>query len=145
MPWHVMNIYDGVDDMWLFITSVLYECLDMFAPLHLIVCKRPHHPTPWLIPPAIKRKKQAKRRAECSNDDADVQLCKCLKNQLKHFVNEAKISYVKHLISQARKNPHSAGHLWCDVNIIGRYQLRDSLLATALSLDTVNDFLEMLQ
>ena len=57
------------------------------------------------------------------------------------IVNEAKISYVKGLISQARRNPHSAGHPWCGINnIIGQYQLRDSTLATALSLDTVNDF-----
>ena len=144
VPWHVMDIYDSVDDMWSFITSTLHECLDIFAPLHPVVCKKSRRPTPWLTPPllsAIKRKKQAKRRAEYSKDIADVQLYKRLKNQLKHLVNEAKISYVKSLISQARKNPHSAGHLWCGVNnIIGRYQQHDSVLATALSLDTINDF-----
>ena len=48
MPWHVMDIYDSVDDMWSFITSVLHEYLDMFAP---VICKGSCHPTPWLTPP----------------------------------------------------------------------------------------------
>ena len=144
VPWQVMDIFDSVDDMWSFINSILCECLDMFAPLHSVVCKRSRHPTPWLTPSllsAIKQKKQAKRKAEQSNDDADIQLYKRLKNQLKHLVNEAKISYVRCMILKTRKNPRSAGHLWCGVNnIIGRYKLRDSVLDTALSLDTVNDF-----
>ena len=139
-----MDIYDDVDDMWSFIVSVLHECLDTFAPLHSTVCKRSRRPTPWLTPSllsAIKQKKQAKHRAERCNDDAAVQLYKHLKNKLKHLVNEAKMSYVKRLIFQTRKNPRSAGQLWCGVNnIIGRYQLRKSVLDTALSLDTVNDF-----
>lgn len=146
VPWQVMDIYDSVDDMWSFISSVLHECLDMFALLHPVVCKRSRRPTPWLTPSllsAIKQKKQAKRRAEWSNDDADIQLYKCLKNQLKHLVNAAKLSYVRHLISQTRKDPRSASHLWCGVNnIIGRYQLCNSVLDTALSLDTVNDFFQ---
>ena len=121
----------------------------MFAPLHSTVCKRSRRPSPWLTPSllsTIKQKKQAKRQAEWCNDDAAVQLYKHLKNKLKHLVNEAKMSYVKRLIFQTRKNPHSAGQLWCGVNnIIGRYQLHKSVLDTALSLDTVNDFLEVLQ
>ena len=80
-----MDIYDDVNDMWSFITSVLHECLDMFAPLPPVVCKRSRRPTPWLSPSllsAIKQKKQAKCRAEHSNVIADIQEYKCLKNQL---------------------------------------------------------------
>ena len=46
VPWHVMDIYDSVDDMWSFITSALHECLDIFAPLHPVVCKKSRRPTP---------------------------------------------------------------------------------------------------
>ena len=54
-------------------------------------------------------KKQAKSKAELTNSVADVLLYKHLKNQLKHLVCDAKVSYIKSLILQAKKDPQSAG------------------------------------
>ena len=57
------------------------------------------------------------------------------------MVREAKLSYIKKLISQSKKDPHSAGQLWRGVNdVIGCYQVRNSILDDAISLDSVNDF-----
>ena len=144
VPWQVIDIYDSVDDMWCFISCILHECLDQFAPLHSVQCKKSHRPTPWLTPSllsAIKQKKQVKRKAEHTKNDEDVLLYKKLKNHLKCLIREAKLNYVKSLISQAKQNPQSAGELWHGVNdVLGRYQVRDSGINTALSLDSINDF-----
>ena len=45
-PWHVMDIYDDVNDMWHFFVLILYHCLDMYAPSHTVPIKHSHHPTP---------------------------------------------------------------------------------------------------
>ena len=66
-PWQVMDIYDSVDDMWSFVSSILHECLDTFAPVCSVQGRKSHCPTPWLTPSllsAIKQKKQAKRKAQ---------------------------------------------------------------------------------
>ena len=63
VPGQVLDIYNSVDDMWSFITSILHNCLDTFAPLHSAVCKRSHHPTPWLtssLLAAIKQKQKGR-------------------------------------------------------------------------------------
>ena len=45
-----MDIYDGVNDMWHFFVSILYRCLDMYAPSHTVPIKHSHRPTPWISP-----------------------------------------------------------------------------------------------
>ena len=100
-PWQVMDIYDSVDDMWSFGSSILHECLDTFVPVCSVQSMRSDRPTPWLTPSllsAIKQKKQAKRKAQQTNSDEDVLLYKQLKNNLKCLVQEAKINYVKTLM-----------------------------------------------
>ena len=143
-PWQVMDIYDSVDDMWSFVSSILHECLDAFAPVCSVQSRKSHRSTPWLtqsLLSAIKQKKQAKRKAQQTNSDEDVLLYRQLKNNLKCLVREAKINYVKTLISQARQNPQSAGELWRGVNdVLGCYQVRGSEMGFDLSLDSINDF-----
>ena len=144
-PWQVMDIYDDVNEMWEFFITILLHCLDQYAPRHTVVCKHSHRPTPWLTPAlssAIKQKKQAKRRADSTANDADIALYKKLKNQLKCHVREAKLGYLKQLLLQTRNNPHSAADLWSGVNnIIGRYRARkNNTINTTLSLDSINDF-----
>ena len=77
-----MDIYDSVDDMWSFVSSILHECLDVFAPVCSVQSRKSHRPTPWLTPSllsAIKQKKQAKRKAQQTNSDEDVLLyCHCV-------------------------------------------------------------------
>ena len=144
VPWQVMDIYDDVNDMWHFFSSILQECMDTFAPLHPVVCKQSRRPTPWMTPvlrDAIRAKAQAKRKADISMSDSDIAVYKQLKNRLKHLVRETKLVYVKELISQSKKDPHSAGKLWRGVNdVIGRYKVRNSVLDEAISVDFVNDF-----
>ena len=75
IPWQVMDIYDVVNDMRNFFNSILQECLDTFAPLHPVVCKRSHRPTPWMasvLQDAIHAKAQAKRKADIFMSDSDI-------------------------------------------------------------------------
>ena len=127
-----------------FLNSILQECLDTFAPLHPVASKRSRRPTPWMtsvLKDAIRAKAQAKRKANISESDSDIAFYKQLKNKLKHLVHEDKLVYIKELILQSKKDPHSAGQLWRGVNdVIGRYQVQNSVLDDAISLDTVNDF-----
>jgi len=70
--------------MWHFFSS---DCLDTFAPLHSVVCKQSHHPTPWLTPAlwdTICRKAHGKRKAM---NDSNITVYKQLNNKLKHLVS----------------------------------------------------------
>ena len=45
-PWHVMDVYNDINDMWGFFVSILFQCLDSYAPLHTVPIKIPtmlHH------------------------------------------------------------------------------------------------------
>ena len=80
-PWQVMDIYDDVNEMWEFFSTILQCCLDQYAPCHTVVSKHSHHPTPWLTPALssaikLKQKKQAKRRADSTANDAGIALYK---------------------------------------------------------------------
>ena len=124
-PWHVMDIYDDVNDMWHFFVSILYRCLDMYAPSHTIPIKHSRRPTPWItsdLLTAIKHKPKAKRRAESTGLGADISYYKHLKNRFKVFVREAKISYLNQLLLRSKCDPRSSAELWLGINnILGRF------------------------
>ena len=68
VPWQVMDIYGSVDDMWSFFSFILHECLDTFALIYSVQCKKSRR---WLMPSLVsaKQKKQAKRKAEQTKND----------------------------------------------------------------------------
>ena len=81
-------MYNSVDDMLSFFQGILLlDCLESFAPVKTVSCNSFHHqPTPWLglsLLEAIKRKQQAKRRAELSSNSNDIIDYKHLTNYLK--------------------------------------------------------------
>ena len=139
-----MDIYDDVNDMWHFFVSILYRCLDMYAPSHTVPIKHSHRPTPWItsdLLTAIKHKSKAKRRAESTGLGADISYYKHLKNRLKVLVREAKISYLNQLLLRSKCDPRSSAELWLGINnILGRFHLRQNPVDTALSLDDINSF-----
>ena len=130
-PWQVMDMYDSVDDMWSFFQGILRNgsC---------------HRPAPWVsssLLEAIRKKQQAKRKAELSGDSNDLMKYKQLKNYLKICTRQAKLSYIQQLISEARRAPHLSGQLWAGVNsVLGRHQRKQASVDTSLSLDSVNAF-----
>ena len=143
-PWHVMDNHDDVDDMWHFFVSILYHCLDMYAPSHTVPIKHSHRPTPWISPDlltAIKHKLRAKRRAESTGSDADISYYKQLKNRLKVLVCEAKISYLNQLLLRSKKDPQHSAELWLGINnILGQYHFRQNSIDATLSLNDINSF-----
>jgi len=97
--------------------------------------------TPQLLL-AIKEKHKAKQKAVGTRDPHDLATYKRLKNRLKVSVHEAKLSYLKFLVTQSKRNPHLSSQLWKNVNdIIGRSKLHDFGLSTNVSPDSVNEFL----
>ena len=44
-PWHMMDIYDDVNDMWHFFVTILHYFLDMYTPSHTVPNKHSHRPT----------------------------------------------------------------------------------------------------
>ena len=78
-----MDVYNSVNDMWFFFKGILLDCLNTFAPAKSIRCKSSHHcPTPWLSPSlleAIKKKQQAKRKAERTGVSDDIKNYRRLK------------------------------------------------------------------
>ena len=96
--------------------------------------------TPQLLL-AIKEKHKAKRKAVGTGDPHDLAAYRWLKNRLKISVHEAKLSYLKSLATQSKRNPHLSSQLWRNVNnIIGRSKSYDSGLSTNFSPDSVNEF-----
>ena len=56
-----------------------------------------------------------------------------MKNHLKHLVCEAKLSYVKQLIVEAKNNPRLSGGLWSGINnVMGRYRRKNSAMDVSL-------------
>ena len=39
-PWHVMSIFDNINDKWCFFYSILSNCLDTFIPLKTVRSKK---------------------------------------------------------------------------------------------------------
>ena len=98
-----------------------------------IRCKSSHHyPTPWLSPSllkAIKKKQQAKRKAERTGVSDDIMNYKRLKSYLKILFQHAKVSYIQ------------GGIPWAGINsVLGRHHRKQSGMDVALSLDSINDF-----
>jgi len=74
-PWHVMDIYDDINDMWDFFISILFQCLDTYAPSHTVPIKSSRRATPWMTPDLlrmVKQKSKAKHRVKCSGLDTDI-------------------------------------------------------------------------
>ena len=47
-PWQVMDIYDDVNDMWLFFYSIIQSCLGTHVPAHQVTSKYSKQHKPWL-------------------------------------------------------------------------------------------------
>ena len=62
-PWHVMDIFDDIDDKWNFFKSCLHYALNQHAPIKKVVSKCSKRLIPWLtdhLLMAIKEKQRAK-------------------------------------------------------------------------------------
>ena len=143
-PWHVMDIYDDINDMWDFLISILFQCLDTYAPSHTVPIKSSRHATPWITPDLlrmVKQKSKAKHRAKCSGLDTDISYYKQLKNTLKVLIREAKTSYLNQLLVNSKQDPHSSAELWLGINnIMGRFHVHNNPIDGKLSLDDINNF-----
>ena len=74
---------------------VLHDYLNTFAPIKSIKYKTSHRPWIFLsLLQGIKRKQQAKGRAEETVISCITRNYKTLKNQLKYFVWKTKLSYL---------------------------------------------------
>ena len=140
----MIDVYDDVDDMWDFFVSILYQCLDTYAPSCTVPVKYSRRPTPWMTSDLlviIKQKLKAKKRAESSGLDADFLYYRQLKNRLKALGREAKISYLNQLLLKSKHNPHCSAELWSGINnILGHYRHRHNPINTTLCLDDINKF-----
>ena len=108
-PWHVMDIFDDINDKWHFFKSRLYYALNQYAPLKRVVSKCSKWPTPWLTDDlllAIKEKQHTKRRAARTHHPDDMVVYKKLKNKLKVSVHEVKLWYLYSLLDKSKSDPH---------------------------------------
>ena len=142
-PWQVMDIYNDINDMWLFFNSIIQNCLDTYVPTHQVTSKFSKRHTPWLtfsILSVIKLKKKAKRLADSTHSTDDIASYKRLKNQLKIYVREAKLSYLQMLLHQAKKDPQPSVQLWSGINnVIGCCKSQNGGISNSLSLE-INNF-----
>ena len=85
-PWHTMNIFDDINDKWVFICTLLQECLDKFLPFKKVTVHKARRPTPWFnknILARIRAKNKAKQAFEKSGSDGDGDVYRRMKNELK--------------------------------------------------------------
>ena len=45
-PWHVMSVYNDMDDKWRYFYALLQECLNSFLPLKTVTSQKSKKPTP---------------------------------------------------------------------------------------------------
>ena len=75
----------------------------------------------------------------------DIENYRKLKNQLKIYVREAKLSYLKELLQKAREDPRLSAQLWSGVNnVLGRCRSHCDGVTCPLSPERVNNFFGML-
>ena len=79
-------------------------------------------------------KNKAKQFAFKTKGPHDIAAHKSLKNKLKTSIHEAKLSYVKLLVQESKRNPVNCGIV---IAIIGRSKSRDSVISASVSPDSV--------
>ena len=140
-PWHVMDIFDDIDDKWHFFKPCLYYALNQYAPWKRALSKFLKTHTPWLTDNlllVIKVKQHAQRRAARTHHRDDIAVYKKLKNKLKSSIHEAKLQYLRLLLEKSKSDPHD---LWSGVNdIIERCKSPTSAKNADLSPDLLNNF-----
>ena len=140
-PWHLMSLFDDIDDQWNFFHCTLQQCLDEFIPLKRVRSKKSRRPTPWFtdaIQKKIKDKNHAKRVFERTGSLDDRLVFRKLKNDLKHTIRQAKLNFLQSALSQSKSNPSKAAYMWSCVNsVIGRFKAH-KLISEEISLDSVN-------
>ena len=143
-PWHVISTFDDIDNQWEMFHSLLLDSLNAFAPLCKVSSRRAKRPTPWFtdyIATKIKEKHHAKRIAAQSGDESDREVYRKLKNELKVIIREAKTTYLRNAVSQAKANPKLAAYMWKCVNgVIGHDNSRKTEFPQGSSLDIINEF-----
>ena len=141
-PWHTMDIFDNINDKWLFFCTLLQECLDKFLPLKRVTVHKARRPTPWFnetISANIRAKNKAKRTFERSASDSDRDIYCRLRNELKASIRQAKVDYLKSSMAKAKSCPQMAAQMWARVNsVLGRQEVKEDN-KSSLSLDMIND------
>ena len=56
-PWHLMSLFDDIDDQWNFFYHTLQQCLDEFIPLKRVRSRKSRRPTPWFTDDIQKKSK----------------------------------------------------------------------------------------
>ena len=83
-PWHVISVFDNIDDQWDMFHSLLLDSLNTFAPLRKVSSRKAKRPTPWFndcIAAKIKEKNHAKQIAVQSGSEKDKDFYRQLKNE----------------------------------------------------------------
>ena len=111
-------------------------------PLKKVIVHKSRRPTPWFnenISTLIRRKNKAKQAFERSRTDSDGAIYRKLKNELKAFIRQAKIDYLKSSITKAKSCPQMAAQMWAQVySVLGRKAVKEDK-KLSLSLDLIND------
>ena len=137
-----MNIFDDINDKWVFYCTLLQECLDRFLPLKKVTVHKARRPTPWFnknILARIRAKNKAKQAFEKSGSDSDGDIYRRMKNELKASICQAKIDYLKSSITKAKSCPQMAAQMWAWVNSVLGQQVVNEDGKLSLSLDVIND------
>ena len=97
-PWHVVSIFDDIDDQWDMFHFLLLDSLNAFASLHKVSSRKAKRPTPWFIEciaAKLKEKNYAKQIDVQSGGERDKKVYLQLKNKLKVIMCDAKTSYLR--------------------------------------------------
>ena len=98
-PWHIMDIFDDINDKWVFFLHAAAGLFGQVLPLKKVTVCKARRPTPWFndnISTSIRAKNNAKQTLERSGPDSDRNIYHKLKHKLKASIN---LIYCNNLIT----------------------------------------------
>ena len=113
-PWSVMDIYDDIDDKWMYWKGLFLQVVDRHAPVLTFRKKRGSHP--WVtgeILQLMQKRNFFRKKFHQTKDQNYWERYKHLRGQVIRALRAAKTEYFKNVCTDIGKNPRKA---WNQLN-----------------------------
>ena len=113
-PWSVMDIYDDIDDKWMYWKGLFLQVVDRHAPVLTFRKKRGSHP--WVtgeILQLMQKRNFFRKKFQQTKDQNYWERYKHLRGQVIRTLRAAKTEYFKNVCTDIGKNPRKA---WNQLN-----------------------------
>ncbi|XDV11150.1 hypothetical protein PO909_000166, partial [Leuciscus waleckii] len=135
--WERFQLIPSVEDAWNYFYTEFVEIIDKHAPWRSIKVKGLH--LPWIKGDLIhlfKQRDKAWKKYRISNDSADWDAYKELRNKCKTITRNAKANYYKDCLSTDFKNPKQ---FWKRINSITNKPIKNPISLIRVNNETISE------